>query len=99
MAQPIYRLFMGKMTEAWYQLSKEEQDSLWAKVAQALEKVGGKPVVGCDCRWASEQWMGFGVEVFPDIEAVQKLASLHDELNWYRYVESITVLGTEIPTA
>ena len=95
MAQPIYQLFMGKMTEAWYQLSKEEQDSLVAKVDQTLEQVGGKRVVMCDCRWASEQWIGWGVEVFPDIEAVQKYARLEEELNWFRYMESMAVLGTE----
>jgi len=37
----------------------------------------------------------FGVEEFPDIEAVQKLAEMHDELNWHRYVEVMSVLGTE----
>ena len=99
MAQPIYQLFMGKMTEAWYQLSKEEQDSLWAKVEQALKQAGGKPVIYCDSRWAGEQWMGFGVEVFPDIEAVQKNVRLLEELNWYRYVESISILGTESPAS
>ena len=25
MAQPIYAVFMGKFTEAWYQLSEDEQ--------------------------------------------------------------------------
>lgn len=37
----------------------------------------------------------FGVEEFPDIEAVQKLAEMHDELNWHRYVEGMSVLGME----
>jgi len=30
MAQPIYKLFMGRFLEAWYQLSQEEQNSLVA---------------------------------------------------------------------
>jgi hypothetical protein len=95
MAQPIYKVFLVKMTEAWYQLSQEEQNSLLAKVNEALEKVGGKRVVMCDSNWASEQWPFFGVEVFPDIEAKQKHARLLDELNWARYVEGMSVLGTE----
>ncbi len=95
MAQPIYLVFLFKPTEAWHQLSKEEQDSLVAKVDQALEQVGGKRVVMCDSRWASEQWIGWGVEVFPDIEAVQKYARLEEELNWFRYMEGMDVLGTE----
>jgi hypothetical protein len=56
MAQPIYKVFLGGFTEAWYQLSQEEQDSLLAKVNETLEKVGGKRVVTCDSGWASEQW-------------------------------------------
>ena len=40
MAQPIYKVFIGRYSEAWYQLSKEEQSSLEAKLNEALEKVG-----------------------------------------------------------
>jgi hypothetical protein len=95
MAQPIYKVFLGRPTEAWYQLSQEEQDSLFAKNVEALEKAGGKPVIYCDSSWASEQWLFFGVEVYPDIEAVQKYTEMLNELNWFRYGEAITVLGTE----
>ena len=32
MSTPIYLLVLGKgYTEAWYQLSKEEQDDLWRR--------------------------------------------------------------------
>ena len=48
MAEPIYKLFMGRFSEAWYQLSKEEQNSLIAKLNWALEKVGGKRPLLCD---------------------------------------------------
>ena len=99
MAKPIYKVFLGRPTEAMYQLSQEEQNSLMAKVSETLEKVGGKPVVVCDSSWASEQWLFFGVEVYPDIEAVQKSTELLNELNWFRYMEAMTVLGTEMPTS
>jgi len=95
MAQPIYKLFLIKPLEASYQLSQEEKDSLFAKVDEALKKVGGKRIVVCKSGWSSEQWPFFGVEEFPDIEAVQKHSELLDELNWFRYIESTTVLGTE----
>ena len=99
MAGPIYKLFLVKPKEAWYQLSEEERSSLRAKVREAGEKVGGKAVVMCASGWSNEQWMGFGVEKFPDIEAVQKLSALHDEIDWLRYVESFTILGTEWPAS
>ena len=95
MVGPIYKSFRGKLTEAWHQLSQEEQESLLAKVSEAIEKVGGKSLVVCDSRWASEEWQFFGVEEFPDIEAVQKHTELLNELNWLRYVESSSVLGAE----
>ena len=40
MAQPIYKVFMGKYTEAWYQRSKEEQDDIFAKNMAAFERLG-----------------------------------------------------------
>ena len=94
MAKPIYKMFMGRFSEAWYQLSQEEQTSLIGKVDGALEKVGGKQGLLCDASWTSEEWPAFGVEEFPDIEAVQQHAKLLSELNWYRYVETRTLLGT-----
>jgi hypothetical protein len=42
MAGSIYKAWWGKLTAAWYQLSKEEQESLLAKVSEAREKAGGK---------------------------------------------------------
>jgi hypothetical protein len=43
-------------------------------------------------------WSAFGVEAFPDIEAVQKYTALLNEFNWFRYSESITLLGSEVQT-
>jgi len=95
MAKKIYKLFLGKDTEAWHQLTAEEQESLFAKVNDALDQAGGKGIVTCNSSWSSEQWPFFGIEEFPDIEAVQKHSDLLDKLNWLRYVEAVTVLGTE----
>jgi hypothetical protein len=96
MAKPIYKVFLVRFTEAWYQLSAEEQASLLQKVGATLDQVGGKSVALCDSSWSSEQWLGFGVEVYPDIEAVQQHSQLLNQLNWFRYIESTTALGTEM---
>ena len=99
MAKPIYKFHLMRPREAWYQLSQEEQEDLMAKGQEALEKAGGKRILVCDSSWSSERWMGCGVEEFPDIEAVQKLAELQYELNWLRYIEAETILGTEWETS
>ena len=95
MAQQIYKSFYGNPREAWYQLSKAEQDSLFQKVTAALDKVGGKSLVICNSTWASDAYMFFGVEVFPSLEAVQEHDKLLNELNWFRYSDSFSLLGTE----
>ena len=96
MAQSVYKHWLFRYTEAWYQLSAEEQQHLLAKDAEALAQVGGRSVITCQCAWAGEQWQYFGVEEFPDIAAVQMHSQLLAAVNWYRYTESITTLGTAI---
>jgi hypothetical protein len=96
MAEPIYKFFMGRFLEAWYRLSEEEQNSLTAKLDEALEKVGAKRPILCDTNWSSDQWLIAGVEEFPNIEAVQNYTAALQELSWFRYCESINVLGTKL---
>jgi hypothetical protein len=95
MAQTVYKLYMGKPSEAWFQLSNEEQESLFKKIDEALKNAGGKSIISVDSSWSSEEWLFFGVEEFPDIEAAQKHAKDLNELNWFRYLESKSLLGTK----
>jgi hypothetical protein len=94
---PVYKLWQGRNTEAWHQLSQEEQQRLLTQVSQTLGRAGGKKVVLGSAGWSNERWPYFGVEEFPDIEAVQRHANLLTELNWARYFESRTTLGTPFP--
>jgi hypothetical protein len=95
MAGPIYKLYMGTVTEAWYQLSEEGRKSLSAKLHEAREKAGGKIIVHCHSWWSSDRVRFFGVEEYPDIEAVQKHAELEEEIDLYRYLDRASVLGTK----
>jgi len=95
MAQPVYKLWQGRLTEAWHELSEEEQQRLLGQVAEALDTAGGKELVICDAAWSNERWPLFGVEEFPNLEALQRHEQLLTGLNWLRYIESRTTLGTE----
>jgi len=94
MATTIYKLFIGKMTEAWHQLPEREQHTLLAEVNSALDQVGGKRVLMCNPSWCTEQWHFWGVEEFPNFEAIIQHTKLLANLNWERYVESTSFLGT-----
>ena len=97
MGEAIYKMFRGRSTEAWHQLDAEEQDKLMEKVQATLGAAGGKSVVICNSQWASDKWMFFGVEEFPDMAALHKHTELLSELNWFRYIDSESLLGTEWP--
>jgi hypothetical protein len=96
MAEPIYKIFMGRKLEAWYKLSQEERNSIEAKLIEALKEVGAKRLIVCNSSWSSDQWSFAGVEEFPNIEAVQKYMAVVNDLNVFRYVESTNVLGTKM---
>ncbi len=96
MAQSIYKLWQGRFTEAWHGLSEQEQQDLLGRVTEALDTVGGKELVICDAAWSNERWPFFGVEEFPDLDAVQRHEQILTNLNWARYMESRSTLGTEL---
>ncbi len=99
MAQPIYKVWFMKYKEPWYKLTKEEQKELVAKDTESLKQVGCELIMMRFSAWSSEEWLGWGVEKYPDIEAVQKHAMNLDEMNWFEYIESKTYLGVEAPPA
>jgi hypothetical protein len=92
---PVYKLWQGRFTEAWHQLPQEEQQRLLSRVQEALKTAGGKELVICSAAWSNERWPFFGVEEFPDLDAVQRHTQILIELNWTRYIDSRTTLGTQ----
>lgn len=94
--KPIIRLFLVRPTEPYFKLSQQEIKESHDKLFKKLEELGGKYVIACDCRWSNEEWMGFGVQEFPDIEAEQGFTKFMEGLEWWRYCEAKTYLGTPV---
>jgi len=94
MAGKVYKLWRVKrMTEAWYQLSKEEQDKLQKQDQTDLESVGGKLVLVCSSGWANEGNLGWGVEEYPSLEAALEYGEKQRRLDWARYFDGESSLG------
>ncbi len=97
MSKPIYMLVLGQgWTEAWYQLSKEEQDYLWSKVVEVGKRAGEKWLILCNSRWADESVLDWGVLEYPDMDAYQKKVEELEKLDWWRYFSAKTILGTKM---
>ena len=95
MSEPIYKVYIGRYTDVWYQLTKDERRALVIQVSEALEQLGGRSVIDCHSEWASDQWHWFGIEEYPNLEAVQQYADRLKALEWYRYIQVMSVLGTK----
>lgn len=97
MAKPIYKLYLGTPKPSWYRLSKSEQDTILAKLRSLLETVGARSIALCDSSWSSEKWAYFGLEEFPNTEAVQRHSTLMAELHWpFEFTVSFSILGTKM---
>jgi len=97
MEQPIYKVWLMKYTDAWYKLSLEEQKNHLAKIEESLKKVGAELLMMRVSVWASEEWLAWGVEKYPNLEAVQQHSLTLYAMNHFRYVESASYLGVEMP--
>jgi hypothetical protein len=99
MAQPIYKVWFVKYKDPWYKLTAEEQNKLLAQNVESLKQVGAELVMIQTSAWSSEEWLAWGVEKYPDIEAVQKHTYNLFSMNWFEYMESQTCLGIDMPPA
>jgi hypothetical protein len=91
-AQPVFKLWIMRMNEAAYALPADRQQEMMGKVDSLLKEVGGKRIATCDC-WSSERYPYFGIEQFPNLDAVREYDRCLREMNWFRYVDSETLLG------
>lgn len=92
--KPVIKIWFAKIKEAYFRLSEEERNSIESKRVKKFEELGGKLLVGGTPYWSNEEWAVFGVEEFPDVEAVQEYAEFMIGLGWLRYFESKTYLAT-----
>ncbi len=94
MAEPVYKMFMLKPVEAWYQLSSDEQEAILKKLTDKQAEMGIRMVLLCDSSWASETWTGFGVEEYPSLDVLKAYTEFLAGVQWFRYNETFTLLGT-----
>lgn len=95
MTKPIYKLWMVEPKSSWHQLSPAEKEHHLDQVRGALEEVGAKSIVTVKSAWYDEQWQYFGLEEFPDVEAVRKFVDQLQEMGHYRYFRTKGLMGNE----
>ncbi len=96
MSKPVYLLFqVHGFTEAWYQLSKEEQNNLWSKSEEIDKSIGAKRSSRAILVGQMRAALFWGVEEYPDMDAYQKNIEELEKLEWWRYISAKSILGTK----
>ena len=95
MSQPIFKIFLVHgLREAYYQLSAEASQEFFAASTANNQAAGAKFLVFCNAYWSNEAYLSWGVEEYPDIQAVQKVAAGLEKIQQARYFDAETILGT-----
>lgn len=98
MSQKIYKLVLIRgYTEAYYQLSDEKKQKLWADVSQAIDGAGAKMATPYyECRWSNDRYKTFFTMEYPTIEAAIADTTGVEKADLFRYLTSETILGIEV---
>jgi hypothetical protein len=94
---PLYKLAFMNMTDAQYGLSEAEQANWGKKHEELYKQFGVKNILGCASAWSNEAWLGWMLESYPSLEAVQAFRMQTYEAGWYQYTEATSVLGIKYP--
>ncbi len=95
MSRTFYKLCLIRgFTEAYHQLSQEEQGGFWAQLEETLTGLGVK-MVGpqYNCRWSNDKYSMFFIIEYPDIETSIADTAAVEKLGLFRYLQSETILA------
>jgi hypothetical protein len=93
--QPIIKMYLGRHTPDWDALTAEEQDMLSMEAHAALDMCGGRWTLDCSVIQPEDGWQWFGIEIFPNQQALVQYHDALAALGWYRYVVELNVFGIE----
>jgi hypothetical protein len=90
---PVYKLYLMKPTLAANSLSPEQRTEYMKKHDEFMAQTGGKMLLTCDMVWSNEEFEYFGLEVFPNLQALTTYHECLRSIGWFAYFESKSYLG------
>lgn len=92
--KPVYRLYMARESEYARQLDPDERERAYGLTTENFRKLGGRTLLSAYMRWNNEGYEYFGVERYPNVEALIGYAQFLSSTDWYRLWVSRSHLGT-----
>jgi hypothetical protein len=90
---PIYRAYLARLTAYGHSLSPEKLEEVGGRSIEESRKHGGILLAAAYTRWNNEEWETFGIERYPDMEAVVRYSQYLSTTNWYKVWEARSFLG------
>jgi hypothetical protein len=95
----IYQLFIIKnqpFSMNYAALPAAQQQELWQQHEASTKRVGAANLLACDCTWANETYVIWGITQFPDVAArIQHTRDLM-KAGWFRIVDAFSLLGVPL---
>lgn len=91
---PVFKLYLAKFTMDAVQLPDERKAEIMARRDQVVKDVGMRTLVEGSI-WSDERFGGYGVEMFPNWQALREYNRCLDELHWFQYVSAETFVGVQ----
>ena len=93
---PIYKLWILKnnpATALTFNHPKGLDALMWEKHNALYKEYGSQAILYCESTWCNEAYPGFGISVYPDVEANMKIMKGLNDLGWPGYIECHSYLG------
>lgn len=91
---PVYRAYLTHETAFARQMEPQELEMKYRQTSDAFRSAGGTPILSAYMRWNNEGYEYFGVERYPNLEALIGYTQFLSSNDWYRIMESRSFLGT-----
>lgn len=93
MDTPLYKLYLFRRTAQYYELGQAGWAQLSAEILTQQRALGIRDLFNAEMAWSNEHYEFFGVEFYPNIEAVQNYSRSLQKLGYFRYVTGDSYLG------
>jgi hypothetical protein len=94
MAASIYKIWMSRPTALFAAMSDEARNAALSDDALTLKNLGAQQLLSCRAMWSSERFPFFGIELFPNVHALQKHAEYLESKGWFTLFDTETFLAT-----
>jgi hypothetical protein len=92
---PVFKLYLGKLNLAAVSLPPERQQEMMGIMMKNMADLGAKTLLSGDI-FSSEEYQWFGIEWYPNMQALIDSGRCIREINWLQYMTTEVFLGTEI---